>query len=237
MVRWDRSLPPTLASGASHTLGQLFLGLIAMNHRLFAALAVVASNVACADRSTSTKTTMDATLSKSMQDFKERVRYRVLDVPTLMSIPNEKLVQAVMDYIDYKIEGVYSHEPEIVNALSPGVRALYITWWLEGEVNNGGFNQYFWNAAGQFASLAPESFDFFGASQHAALMREAIAVRAAEAQTISEFKRQGTLKAFSASYEHTQLNALDDKFYELKETMTSLRVAKIRSHPELFVGS
>lgn len=208
-----------------------------MNRRLFAALAVVAVIAACADRSTSTQTTMDASLSKSLQDFNERVRYRVLDMPTLKSIPDDKLEQAVMDYVDSKIGGEYSRERDVVDALSPGVRALYITWWLEAEVNNGGFNPYFWNAAGQFSNLAPESFDFFGVSQHATLLREAIAVRAAEAQSISELKRQGTLEAFSASYKHTKLSALDEKFYRMKESMTLLRIAKICNHPELFLGS
>lgn len=207
-----------------------------MNRSLFIAFVLVTTIVACADRSNPIQTSMDAELSKSMQDFNNRTRYRVLDIPTLKAIPDEKVEQAVMDYVDYKIGGNYSHESAIVDALSPGVRALYVTWLLEAEVNNGGFNQYFWNSAGQFAHLAPESLDFFGAMEHAALMREAISVRTAEAQTMSEFKRQGTLEAFSASYKHTKLNTLDEKFFQMKEKITPLRIAKIRSHPEMFLG-
>lgn len=207
-----------------------------MIRSLFIAFVLVTTIAACADRSNPIQTSMDAELSKSMQDFNNRTRYRVLDIPTIKAIPDEKVEQAVMDYVDYKIGGNYSQEQTIVDALSPGVRALYITWWLEAEVNNGGFNQYFWNSAGQFAGSAVKSLEFFGASEHAALMSEALLIRQAEAQTIARFKSAGTLEAFSDSYKHSKLRVVDDKFFKTNEKLSALRIAKIRAHPELFIG-
>ena len=94
---------------------------------------------------------------------------------------------------DYKVER------EIISGLKPGLRALYITWWVEAEVNNGGFNQYYWNSAGQFANEAPNSFEYFGAEQYAALMREANRVRGAEVNAMDKYQDVGTMEAFSAS--------------------------------------
>jgi hypothetical protein len=42
-------------------------------------------------------------------------------------------------------------------ALSEKEQAIYTMWWLEAEVNNGGFHQYFWNSAGDHTKVALES--------------------------------------------------------------------------------
>ena len=46
--------------------------------------------------------------------------------------------QAIIDYVESKLDGHYDQEVEIVRGLSPGVRATYLTWVVEAEVNNGG---------------------------------------------------------------------------------------------------
>jgi hypothetical protein len=107
---------------------------------------------------------------------------------------------------------------------------------VEAEVNNGGFNQYYFNTDGKFATEAVRAFEYFGASEHAALLREANLARAAEADELAKFKDKGTLEAFSESYEHSQLGPLDDRFYKLSENLSRLRIARIRQMPEHFSG-
>jgi Domain of unknown function (DUF4375) len=205
--------------------------------RSLATLIFIASLVlvACSDASKSQTKDMDKTISKTLDEFTNRTRYQNLDVSTLESIADEKVEQAIIDFVGSKIDDNYAREKEIVEQLSPGVRALYVSWWAEAEINNGGFNQYFWNSAGQFANLAPASFEFFDARAHAALMYEALLIRQAEAETMKTFKSKDSLEAFSESYKHTKLNPLDQRYYKLSENISALRVAKIRQHPELFV--
>ena len=113
---------------------------------------------------------------------------------------------------------------------------MYLTWVVEGEVNNGGFNQYYYNTDGQFASEAVEAFEYFGATQHAALMREANATRVAEAELMQKFKDEGTLQAFSESYKYSKLRPLDERFMKLTEDLSQLRIARVRQAPEQFIG-
>jgi hypothetical protein len=178
----------------------------------------------------------DPALAASMEAFKHRTRYRELTPAVLASIPDDKLEQAVMDFVDDKIGDDDEHAREIVGKLSPGVRALYVTWWVEAEVNNGGFNQYYWNKTGQFAADAVGAFEFFAAAKHAALMREANGVEALEAERMKEFKKRGSLQAFSESYKVSKLGPLDERFYAISENLSALRIAKIRAAPELFTG-
>lgn len=103
-------------------------------------------------------------------------------------------------------------------------------------MNNGGFNQYYFNTDGAFASDAVAAFEYFGAREHAGLMKEANAVRAAEAAEMAKFKARGTIEAFSESYEHSRLGPLDDRFYKLTENLSQLRIARIRQKPDEFAG-
>ena len=176
-------------------------------------------------------------VGSALREFEHRKIHTTLSPETLASIPDDKLEQAIVDYAAAKLEGHDEDEARLVNDFPEGVRALYLTWVVEAEVENGGFNQYFWNTEGRFSEQAVRSFEFFGAVKHADLMREANGVRAKEASTIEKFKQKGTMEAFSESYEASQLGPLDERFYHLDEDLSRLRIAKIRANPILFSGN
>jgi hypothetical protein len=96
--------------------------------------------------------------------------FRTLDPDTLAAVPDDKLEEAVFDYALTRLGGDFEREAEILATLPPGVRALYLTWQVEGEVNNGGFNQYYWNTDDRFSEQAVEAFEFFSATKHARLL-------------------------------------------------------------------
>lgn len=60
--------------------------------------------------------------------------------------------------------------------LSPERRAVLICLDCEGEVSNGGFDQYFLNSAGDGARFAPDAFRLIGENTVAALIERANAV-------------------------------------------------------------
>ena len=190
--------------------------------------------IGCSD-STNQETAMDDSIQKALDDFKNRKIYTSLDVETLRAIPDDNLEQAIVDYVIHKLESG-TDEDAMLGSLSEGNRALWLTWIVEGEVNNGGFNQYYWNSDGRHSSEAVTSFEFFAASQYAELMREANSVRKQEAAAIKEYEDKNTLDAFSESYKASKLGPLDDRFYALSEDLSALRIAKIRQSPELFTG-
>ena len=122
---------------------------------------------------------------------------------------------------------------ERIAGLSDGLRMLWSTWWVEGEVMNGGFNQFFWNALRLFAQEAVRRYRLLGADQHADLVERAIALNEAEAERFRPFRRARTLAAFSESYEHTDSYALDREFYALSD-VSPLRARYIREHVNEF---
>lgn len=118
---------------------------------------------------------------------------------------------------------------ERVRRLSPGQRMVWGTLILDGEVNNGGFNQFFFNASGQYAVEAIDGFRLLGADEHAILVEEAIALFFEEVEKLRPFWSPRTLEGFAESYKHTDSGQLDQRYYELPD-VTPLRVAYIRRH-------
>jgi hypothetical protein len=178
----------------------------------------------------------EAELKKMFEDYENRKVYTSLSPEILASIADDDLEQAIVDYVVGKLKDG-AQEEMVVAALPPGIRAFWLTWNVESEVNNGGFNQYYWNTGDRFSTQAVEAFQFFSAPEHARLMQEANAIRAQEAQAINQLKQAGTLEAFSESYKLSKLSPLDERFYELKEDLPALRIAKIRAAPESFSGN
>lgn len=173
----------------------------------------------------------------SIDAFNNRKIYLTLDVATLREIPDDELEQAIVDYVGTKINKNYEKEPKIVRSLPESIRAIYVTWWVESEVRNGGFNQFFWNSRGVFAEDAVKGYEFLDAPEHAALMREAIAVSLAEEATMKKFKNKNSRESFSESYQHTKLTDIDGKFHKLGDGLSNSRIKVIREKPELFTGN
>jgi hypothetical protein len=176
-------------------------------------------------------------LLDAMEAFKNRKRYLVLAPDILSSIRDRDLEQALIDHIvDVKIGSDQKHDSQIIGSLSPGFRMMFTTWELEGEVNNGGFNQYFFNSSGRFAGEALAGYRLIGAREHAKLTEQAIVTFEREKPTHQRFKKEGSIEAFSESYKHTGLNDIDSRFYKIAEDASKLRIGYIRAHAEQFVS-
>lgn len=114
-----------------------------------------------------------------------------------------------------------------VRDLPPLVRPLYTTLVLQSEVENGGFNQYFWNSSGRLVPEALEDLQRLGARRHASLLRKAIAIEKQEQSMMAEFKKPQDWESFAESYRHTALEKLDRQFYKLPK-LDTIRAEYIR---------
>lgn len=155
-----------------------------------------------------------------------------LDALALAGIADEDLERAIVDYVDGKLacRGEHEAELDIVNALSEGVRALYLTWTVESEVIEGGFVRYFWSWAGQLAREAAAACEFFSAHEHARLIREANRVYAEECGKTYLVGGRELIDAHGS----WRLQVLEDYLYQIDESLSALRIAKIRADPQAF---
>ena len=108
-------------------------------------------------------------MDKSFEQWNNRKTYKVLTSEILNSTPEDNLEQTIFDNIYDIIGNDYKNELTNIQKLSKGQQAFWSTWILEGEVNNGGFNQFYFNPSGQYAEMSEIGFKTIGAEKHADL--------------------------------------------------------------------
>ncbi len=155
----------------------------------------------------------------------------------IQGLPDDLLEQGAATQVEYLLRQIPGSEEDAAKKLPRGMRMIYTTINLQAEVDNGGFNQYFWNTQGKLNREALADLELIGAHRYARLFEEAIKQARKEAPMRDRFRRIGTPDAFSRSYTYTHLDAYDTRFFKLEQkySLTKLRAAYIRAHPDEFI--
>jgi hypothetical protein len=172
------------------------------------------------------------------RQYENRKRYDRFTLAVLETIPDDQLEQALRDFVAARVRtGQPAQIDRDVADLPPGARAFFYLVTLETEVNNGGYNQYFFNPSGRFAARALESLRLIAAEDVARNLEKAIAVHEEEARDprLSALYAQRTEEAFFETYQYTRLGECDDEFYALRPQLHAAILRFIRSTPEQFV--
>ena len=159
-----------------------------------------------------------------------------LTADLIKNIKDENLEETIIEHIHIKMNEDFSNQEDVVRNLSNGQRAVYVTWIVEAEVNNGGFNQFYYNSSGQLGDLMQDSFRTIGATQFADLAGQAHLVYNGIKEELEKYN-DGTVESFSKSYEGNPLNDFDDKFYKLYESepLHQIKIKYIRDNVSEFV--
>lgn len=168
-------------------------------------------------------------------------KYTGLGEVEIRKIPDHDLVYRVFDYVFQN----WMHYDESrldysTEQLNPAEKALWFAWDVDCEINNGGFNQYFFNKRTRPVDPVLEAYQFLGASEHLAVFKEAIDEYAHVIEShVSVLKRAKDdvpklLEEFSATYTDNPLNDLDGKYYSMSPRINKILRSYIRSHPENF---
>lgn len=136
----------------------------------------------------------------------------------------------VVAYVDELLRQTPLGQTASFSRLSKGMQFVYSTAILEGEVETGGFNQYFFSVSSDYALEALQGYRRIGAIEHARLLRRAIRVFHRERWFHFRIKLRRSLDAFFDSYEHTELSMIDHEFCESEEDCVALRAGYIRAN-------
>ena len=164
-----------------------------------------------------------------------RKRYDNFNLTILDKIPDERLEQAIIDYLlDYKIK-TNPNDLDIIKTLSKGFQYVYTTWKLEEYIDNGGFNQYLYATDGVFLEELIEGLGKIRAFKTKKVINEVQKVFNEEIKLHSKAREAGSTKAYFENYTSAKLNRLDDKFYETDENLSDLRTRYIRKNINEFL--
>ena len=142
------------------------------------------------------------------------------------------------DKVDFVVEmGFYLGEKcgwgDNISVLTKPERVLYVVYELEGEVNNGGFVQYFRNSSGNQANELVDAFNEIGAPQTAAICEKALSVFGGHVPEDWD-ERNEVFDALDGDLVDEILSECDDAFYDYEENLTELCYAYIMEHKDQF---
>jgi hypothetical protein len=120
---------------------------------------------------------------------------------------------------------------ENLDELTNGERIIYYVGELEGEINNGGFSQYFFNSSGQNAKEAINALKTINAEYTASLLEQALAIYK---NGPTNDGRNDPEEDELTEKQEEKLNELDDKFYEYNDNLSELQIIYIKNHKEEF---
>jgi len=173
--------------------------------------------------------------AKSIELFNNRKKYKEIDEQVLRSINDDDLLQSIFDFIcEEIIKDDYNNAYTKVKSLPIGFQHIYGLWLLEAEVNNGGFNQYFYNN-GQFIDESYNGCLAIGAKKTAEIVNKAVETIMKEKEIQLEMRKKGTLEAFSESYKETKLGECDEAFFQNADNLQELQIKYIRNNYTDFI--
>ena len=144
----------------------------------------------------------------------------------------------IEDKVNFVVEmGSYTAQKceygDNISVLTKPERVIYIVTTLDGEVNNGGFDQYFWNSSGNQANELVDAFIEIGAPQTAAICEKALSVFGGHVPEDRD-ERNEVFDALDGDLVDEILSECDDAFYDYEENLTDLCYEYILKHRDEF---
>jgi len=158
---------------------------------------------------------------------------RSVTIAIIRKLPDATVVDQLDEFVWHIVEKAADPRSECLR-LPQGLQMIYATRELDGEVNNGGFHQFFWNSSGKLCDVALKGLKLVGDKDRIALLRKAMVIHAQD-EINHPITDKSTMEQFEASEKLSTLGSLDDKYYKLKVDLEKLQIRCIRAHPEYFV--
>jgi hypothetical protein len=123
---------------------------------------------------------------------------------------------------------------ERMDKLSAPQKVFYFNQELEREVNNGGFEQYFFNSYGSFAHETIESLNAVNAKKTAELLQHAVnQFPDGKVPKLTEDRRKLMLNLWPES-DNKVWEDLDQKFFAYEDDLNALNMAFVQTNHEFF---
>lgn len=176
------------------------------------------------------KHTKKTNIFKQKHESSTTTKLEELTIESIENTPDSKLEWNLHDYITDDRLVDYDNEYETVLSLPEGLIMLYTTWLLEMEVNNGGFDQFFFNSSSELKDETYEGFLKIKAIKHAELLKQASKIYYSKVEIPKDIENAADIEDFIESFKSNKLNELDDLFYNIDENLSELRIRWIREN-------
>ncbi|MEB2776075.1 DMP19 family protein [Algoriphagus sp. D3-2-R+10] len=152
-----------------------------------------------------------------------------LDLEKLLS--SDDLNRSIIE-IDNHVSELCSYGEEMTK-LTEEQKLFYYNQCLEREINNGGFNQYFFNSSGDFAHQTVQSLRVIGANTTVDILQKAIEQFPDRNVPQDRTERHEILEQIQETAEPIW-EELDQKFFAYEDDLNTLNMQFVRKNEDKF---
>ena len=147
-----------------------------------------------------------------------------LGIESLFDIDKNDAIIKLVDLVSEKCQN-----GENLDALSGAEKSFYFNQCVEIEVNNGGFDQFFFNTSGNYAHETVQGLKDIGAEHTANIVQEAINIFPDATVPKDRVARWDVMEKISEQNEYAW-SKLDTQFYEYVDDLNSLNLEFVRKN-------
>jgi len=125
---------------------------------------------------------------------------------------------------------------EHIDRLSPEARLVYLVWCLDGEIHNGGFDQFFYNSLGDHWSELLGHLDTIGAVISKKLLTKAVSIFPNSAPSSNRQERFEQLDRLDDDEVEALLSDLDEEFWSYEDDLAQRVDDFVRKHPDASIA-
>lgn len=126
------------------------------------------------------------------------------------------------------------HEVQLAKCFSPGQKALYFYWYLDAQVTNGGFMQFFLNGYQRYVPTIDAGLRLIGDTATAGLLAQAHADCLAHREEF-ELVAEGKNDWSWLRERLPRMDKMDEEYFRLHDSTMTRFESFIREHPSEFV--
>jgi hypothetical protein len=123
-----------------------------------------------------------------------------------------------------------------IDKLTEEQKQFYYNQCLEREINNGGFNQYFFNSSGDFAHKTVQSLQTIGATKTADILQKAIDQFPSSNVPEDRSERQKILEQIQETAD-VVWEGLDQRFFRYEDDLNTMNIEFVRKNRDKFYSS
>ena len=151
------------------------------------------------------------------------------DIDALVSSPDTN--NAIIEIDNYICK--HCSWGDTLDQLTEPQKNFYFNQNLEREINNGGFNQYFYNSSGDFAHETITSLRAIGAGKTAGILQKAIDQFPGSVVPKDRVKRQEVLEKIEDKANEVW-EQLDQAFYKYEDNLNDLNIEYVKQNRTSF---
>lgn len=174
------------------------------------------------------KTLAIATIFISCAQTSNKKKVKI-DIEQILKIED---ATTAITQLDSTLNAISNHGQEI-ERLTESQKTVLIVENLEREINNGGFNQFFFNSSGQFAQETVTALRSIKAFETADIVSKSISVWPNQEVPKDWTKRQEILEAISEQAD-VVWNECDEEFYKYQDNIVTLLLEYVKSNKSDF---